>query len=355
MTTRSPVKPDAPTARLRVGFVLARHFTLTAFANFIDTLRLAADEGDRSRQILCSWTIMSATGRPIVSSSGVAVVPGAGLVDPKQFHYIVVVGGLLHRGEQIDAEIAAYLRRAAALRTPLIGVCTGSFVLARLGLLEGRKTCVSWYHRHDFIDEFGVAPIADRLYVIDGDRITCSGGAGVVDLAAALVEKHVGVQAAKKSLHVLLLDEQRAADSAQPTPHVAPAAADARVRRAVLAMEQAMAEPLAIATLAEQLGVSERQLDRLFRRELGASPSEIYRGMRLDYGYWLVANSRRSIGEAAALAGFSDGAHFARAFRRRFGVNPAALRQTNAAADTDGPVDRRLFRPSSESGKIPTT
>lgn len=342
--SRPLAKSDIAAPRLRVGFVLARHFTLTAFANFIDTLRLAADEGDRSRPILCQWVVMAASGHPITSSSGVEIAPEARLIDPKQFHYIVVVGGLLHRGEQIDDATATYIRQVAAAGIPLIGVCTGSFILKRLGLLEGRKTCVSWYHRSDFIEEFGVAPIADQLYVIDGDRITCSGGAGVVDLAAELVEKHVGVQAARKSLNVMLLDEQRAAHAAQPTPHVAPTAADARVRRAVLAMEQAMADPIAITALAERIGVSERQLDRLFRSELGASPAETYRTMRLDYGHWLISNSKRSIGEIAAMAGFADGAHFARAYRKRFGVNPRGIRQFSDTTSAETPADRRLFK-----------
>jgi transcriptional regulator GlxA family with amidase domain len=337
-------KPDIAAPRLRVGFILARHFTLTAFANFIDTLRLAADEGDRSRQIFCRWVVMAASRHPVASSSGVVVTPDAGLIDPGQFHYIVVVGGLLHRGDQIDEATAAYIRQAAAAGTALIGVCTGSFILKRLGLLEGRKPCVSWYHRSDYIEEFGTAPIADQLYVIDGDRITCSGGAGVVDLAAELVEKHVGTQAARKSLNVMLLDGQRAAHAVQPTPHVAPAVADARVRRAVLAMEQSMAEPLAIGELAERIGVSERQLDRLFRSELGTSPAETYRAMRLDYGHWMIANTSRSIGEIAAMAGFSDGAHFARTYRKRFGVNPGGIRQIGDAPGAGTLADRRLFR-----------
>ena len=345
MRPRPTIRPPAtPEPRLSVGFILARHFTLTAFANFIDTLRLAADEGDRSRPILCRWTIMSATGHPVPSSSGVSVTPDDGLTDPKTFHYIVVVGGLLHRGEQVDAATMAYLKRAAEAGTPLIGVCTGSFILKRAGLLEGRKACVSWYHRSDYLDEFGgPPPIADRLYVIDGNRITCSGGAGVVDLAAALVERHVGTQAARKSLNVLLLDDSRDADAAQPMPHIAPVVADARVRRAVLTMEQAMAEPLTIATLARRIGVSERQLDRLFRAELGAGPAAIYRQMRLDYGRWLLGDSQRSVVEIAGLSGFADGAHFARAFRRRFGLSPAACRSQGAGMDGEAFAGRRLL------------
>lgn len=339
-----PRGPAEQKPRLKVGFLLARQFTLTAFANFVDTLRLAADEGDRSRQILCTWCVMSATGRSVSSSCGVEVSPTSSFVDPRRLHYVVVVGGLLHKGEQIDAATAAYLKRAAAAGTPLIGVCTGSFILARLGLLAGRKVCVSWYHRNDFLEEFGGrAPIADRLYVIDRDRITCSGGSGVLDLAAALVERHVGSQAARKSLNVLLLDGPRAADAAQPTPQIAPVTADPRVRRAVLLMEQALAEPISIPELAGHVGVSERQLDRLFRADLGASPAEIYRGMRLDFGRWLVASTKRTVFEVATLAGFADGAHFAREFRRRFGTSPSSLRSAAGGSGLDATADRRLL------------
>lgn len=340
-TERSTIKP---VPRLRVGFILARHFTLAAFANFIDTLRLAADDGDRSRQVHCQWTVMSSARSAIVSSSGVTVIPDSGLIDPKEFHYIVVVGGLLHRGEPIDDATATYIRRAADAGTALIGVCTGSFILTRLGVLKGRRVCVSWYHRNDYVEEFGGAPIADRLYVIDGDRITCSGGAGVVDLAAALVEKHVGAQAAQKSLNVLLLDQQRTADSAQPMPNIAPAARDPRLRRAVLAMEQAMDAPLAIPALANRLGISERQLGRLFQAELGASPAEIYRAMRLDFGQWLLSHTQRSIGEIAVRTGFADGSHFTRAYRKRFGRVPGRRSIEKSGYGDENVANAPLYR-----------
>ena len=131
-------------ARLRVAFVLARRFTLCAFANFVDVLRLAADEGDRSRPILCRWSVLSDAMSPVASSCGVKVQPDARPGDPRDFDYVVVVGGLLHGGEAMDDASIAYLRTAAASGVPLVGVCTGSFVLARAGLMRGHRCCVSW-------------------------------------------------------------------------------------------------------------------------------------------------------------------------------------------------------------------
>ncbi|MDE3176142.1 MAG: GlxA family transcriptional regulator [Pseudomonadota bacterium] len=325
---RSSTAAAASNARLRVGFVLANHFTLTAFSVFVDTLRLAADEGDGSRPIHCSWTVMSSTGQPLRASCGLEIQPQSGLLDPKGFDYVVVVGGLLHQGSQIDASAEAYLRDAAAKGVTLVGICTGSFILARAGLMHGRRCCVSWYHHHDLAEEFDdVVPVSDRIFLIDGDRVTCSGGAGAADLAATLVDKHVAHAAARKSLNVLLFDNPRAATTTQPAPPGVPSGSDARVRRATLLMEQNIADPLPIADIADRVGASVRQLDRLFRAELGRGPSATYRGMRLEAGRWMLERTERPVADIATQTGFVDGAHFSREFRKMLGRSPSNWRK----------------------------
>lgn len=319
-----------PSAKLRVGFVLLPNFTLTAFSSFVDVLRLAADKGDRSRPIDCSWQVMSPRLRPARSSCGIDIQPTSELLDPRAFDYIVAVGGLL-RGVPAQADpLGDYLKRAAAAGVPLIGVCTGSFLLCRLGLMAQRKCCVSWYHYRDFLDEFPtLVPVADQLFVVDGDRITCSGGAGVADLAARLVTEHLGAATAQKALNILLIDRPRAAESAQPAPRLAEGTVDdARVSRALLMMEQNLAEPLAIAAIAEALGLSVRQLERLFADRLNESPQESYLALRLRHARWMLANTRFSAARIAADLGFADGSHFGRAFKARFGATPAAFRRT---------------------------
>ena len=136
---------------LRIGVILAEHFTLSAFAVLIDHLRLAADEGDRSRPMHVQWSIMASGREPVLASCGVRVEPNSDLLPPSALHYLVVVGGILHAGPQIDELTTRYLREVAAAGVPLIGVCTGSFVLCRAGLMKGRRTCVSWYHYQDFL------------------------------------------------------------------------------------------------------------------------------------------------------------------------------------------------------------
>jgi transcriptional regulator GlxA family with amidase domain len=332
--------PD--TAKLRVGFLLMHNFTLTAFASFVDVLRLAADKGDRSRPIDCSWQVMSPSRRQAKASCGIVVQASSGLIAPAALDYIVVVGGLLQGMPPLPREIGTYLRQAADAGVTLIGVCTGSFVLCRLGLMKQRKCCVSWYHYRDFVEEFpGLVPIADRLFVVDRKRITCSGGTGVADLAAQLVSERLGPSVAQKALHILLVDRRRFDGSAQPPPLLQTDSDDIRVSRALLLMEQNLAEPLPIMRIASQIGVSVRQLERVFAQQLKSTPHESYLALRLRHGHWMLKNNDLSTSRIAAELGFSDASHFGRSFKSRYGVTPAAFRKLAKKDEPNFPTSRR--------------
>ncbi|UOM34994.1 GlxA family transcriptional regulator [Acuticoccus sp. I52.16.1] len=318
--------------RLSVGFLLTRRFTLCAFANFVDVLRLAADEGDRSRPILCRWSILSATMEPVRSSCGLAVQPDARLGDPARFDYIVVVGGLIDEMDGLDAAAIAFLREAAGAGVPLVGVCTGAFVLHAAGLMQGYRCCVSWFHRDDFLDRFdGLEPVADRIFVVDRDRLTCSGGVSAAHLAAYLVDMHVGRAAARKSLSIMIIDEALPADRAQPSATVDLKTSDQLVRRALGLMRETMAAPIPVTVLADRLGVSRRRLERHFQATLGLTPHEAARKVRLGQAKALLASTDRSITAIAAETGFCDASHLIRVFRAEEATTPEAWRRQAVA------------------------
>ncbi len=316
---------DGP--RLRVGFILAPRFTLCAFANFVDVLRLAADEGDRSRQVHCVWKVLSASMNPIQSSAGVSVQPDERLGDPARFDYVVVVGGLVGEIERLNPDNVAFLRRAAALGVPLVGVCTGAFILHRAGLMQGYRCCVSWFHHEDFLEQFeGITPVSDRIFVVDRDRLTCSGGASSAHLAAWLVDRHVGRAAATKSLHIMIIDDALTGEAPQPGLPIDLVSRDPLVRKALNLMQQSMDAPLTVERLAERLHVGRRKLERRFRDTLGLSPAAADKAIRVAQARFLLESGDRSITHIANETGFCDVSHLINVFRAREGITPDAYR-----------------------------
>lgn len=327
-TTASSMASSARAQKLRVGFVLTPRFTLTAFAGFIDALRLAADEGDRSRQIGCEWAILGIPGTPIQSSCGASVVPLDRIENPERFDYIVVVGGLLHGGQKVPAAIYAFLRSAAQAGVALVGLCTGTFVLARAGLLDGYVSCVSWFHREDFMREFPkLRLVSNRVFVADRDRLTCAGGTRVVHLAAHLIEKHCGRAHATKSLRIMIEDQPFPASMPQPEAVISQRAQDSLVRRAMLLIEQKLAQPDSIASIAGMLGIGTRQLQRRFVGDVGMTPRAYRLALRLARAEWMVRHTDLSLTDVGLECGFGDCSHFSRAFTRRFSVAPYRFRQ----------------------------
>ena len=321
---------------LSVGFVLLHRFTLFPFAAFVDCLRLAADEGDRSRQLRCHWTFMTSSGEPAVSSCGASIAPCLTYQDPTAFDYIVVIGGVQNERDQVDTTALAYLRQAAQARVPLVGLCTGVFALIQAGLMAGRRCCVSWYHHRDMSQRFpAIEPVADRLFIDDGDRLTCAGGAAAADLAAYLVERHLGKAWAMKSLHIMLIEEARTGAHPQPQPVVFGKIEDRLVRRCIAVLEQHLGEAISMEALAERVGTSRRNMERRFRETLGVGPQKFARDLRLRYGLWLLHYSGKSITEIGERCGFADTAHFSRQFRSAFDMTPSQMRKRVGESGSD--------------------
>lgn len=312
---------------LRVGFLLADRFTLSAFANFVDVLRLAADEADKSRRILCDWAVLSADMAPVRASCGVKVQPDTRLRAAGDFDYLVVVGGLIDDRVALADEALAYLAAAAAQGTALVGLCTGVFVLQEHGLLKGYRCCVSWFHHQDFVDRFQTeTPVGDQLFVVDRDRLTCSGGQGAAHLAAHLVQKHIGRPAAIKSLNIMMIDDALGGERPQPQQS-ALKATDPLVKRAILRMQQNIESPKPIDALAAELAVGRRTLERRFTADLGQSPQKVYSDLRLDRAMLRLRSSDDPIPEIALACGFCDGPHLTRVMRAERGVTPAGYRR----------------------------
>lgn len=327
-------KPAEHATPLSVGFILLNRFTLLPFAAFVDCLRLAADEGDRSRQLRCSWTFMSSHGSAATSSCGAVISPCEELKNPESFDYLVVIGGVQDEKDKIDHRALDYIRLAVQFGTPLVGLCTGVFALIQAGVMKGKQCCVSWYHHGDLQRRFpDITPVADRIFVDEGKLITCAGGIAAADVAAYLIERHLGRAWAIKSLHIMLIDEARSTEHPQPQPVIFEKVKDRLVRSAVDIISQHMGEVISVEQLAQRLNTSRRNLERKFQDELGVSPQRFARDLRLRYGLWLLMYSAKTVTEIGERCGFADTAHFSRHFRDAFGYPPSLARKQNNTRD----------------------
>ncbi|WP_312795127.1 GlxA family transcriptional regulator [Tianweitania sp.] len=317
---------------IRFAFILIHEFTLSPFSLFVDTLRLAGDEADRSRRIAFDWQVLGTRGLPIRSSCGLEILPTAELSHAGNFDFVVLVGGLLGKAKSLGREQIAFLQQAAGAKKPIIGLCTATFALAEHGFLDGYKACVSWLHLADFQSAYpAVQAIADRLFLIDRGRTTCAGGAGAADLAASLVAKTLGEREAEKAAEILLLDRIRTHRDLQPSKNLFGEVSNFKVRQALLLMQNHCLEPLAVSEIASRTNCSPRQLERLFSANLSISPGHAYMTLRIERAKSLLRKTELPISEIAYQCGFVNAGHFARAFREHTGSSPSKFKLSGRA------------------------
>lgn len=321
---RTPViQPD-----IRVGFILAPQFTLLAFAGFVETLRHAADEVDRSRQYYCRWTVLGAPGSRATASCGIEVAAWEEYGDPTRFDYVVVVGGLTTAFSQIDPRVLEFLHDAHDKKVALVGLCTGSFALAEAGLLDGRHCAIHWRHIQEFSERYPDARArADDEYVLEDNIYTCPGGMASARLALALIERRCGRARALKSMLHMSIAPVHTDNSYVPHGFEELASCgDWRVERAIAFMRARLGSPCDIEEVAIEIGASVRQLNRAFARHARRPPACFWRHLRLEHARWRLANSSRSITQIAYECGFSDTAHFGRWFKKAYSESPKRYR-----------------------------
>lgn len=333
-----PLKPrQSSYSELSVAVVLAPSFTITPLAGFLDVLRLAADEADFSRQIFCQWTILGEQkGQKISSSCGIELPVWEIYDDPQSYHYIIIVGGRLPHSFQLSQAGYDFIAKAHQQKVKIIALCVGSFLLAKLGLLDYKNCAVGFGHEREMNILFPkVKTYTDRLYMEDGNMITCPGGVAAIDLANELVTHHCGKARSIKTMRSMLIEHNRK-PAEIPSLHYKHAEqfGDWQTRRAIQYMENHLGQPIAIEVLAEQLGVNQVALTQSFKQFLNITPIQFWKRIRLEHAQWLLLNTNKLIATISDECGFFDAAHFSKSYKQCFGVSPKQTRQTNQSVLT---------------------
>ncbi|MEX0285736.1 MAG: GlxA family transcriptional regulator [Paracoccaceae bacterium] len=306
-----------------VGILPVPGFALLSYASTVEPLRAAnlLGRGDLYR------VTHFADGSGVQSSGAGAVSADARIGALTALDLLIVVAG--GRPETLESpELFQWLRQMAGRGVPLAGVSGGPVLLARAGLMQGRRMTVHWEHAPAMAEIAPDLMMERSLYVIDRDRMTCGGGTAPLDMMHALITMHHGPDFAREvSDWFHHTDIRPAGDPQRAGLAERIGTASARVIGAVNAMQNHIADPLSLDQLAQIAGVTARQLNRLFRTELGSRTMAYYRQQRLDVARQLLQGSGLNMTEIALATGFAGSAHFAAAFSDAYGQPPSKYRK----------------------------
>ncbi|EGD57577.1 regulatory protein [Novosphingobium nitrogenifigens DSM 19370] len=308
---------------IRMGLWLTPGFALMSYAALIEPFRAANALSDRP---VYEWVHISADGAAVEASNGARISTDARVGDRIDCSMLFVFAGGDPRAFR-DSASFAWLRLLARQGVAIAGVSAGPFLMARAGLLQGRRATIHWEHAPAMRAEFPDLTLETGLYVVDGPMITCAGGTAGLDLALALIARDQGRGLAARVGEWFIRTAPRDAAGPQRGDLAERHGTSQRaVLRALELIEARLDQPWSRQDLADRVGLSLRHLERLFEAELGQSMTEAAMGIRLDEAAHRLRTTDGSITEIALDCGFASAAHFSRRYRERFGVPPSQAR-----------------------------
>ena len=317
-----------------------------SYASVVEPLRAANVLAGRP---VCEIRHISASGREVRSSGSVRVPVDSAAGGMLDADLLLVIAGGDPFGVESD-RLDAWFRKLALTGHVLGGVSGGPVLLAKAGVMRGRRMTVHWEHAQMLAETVPDLVLERSLYVIDRDRVTCGGGTAPMDLMHALLSGRFGTEFARSVSDWFLHTDVRPSAGPQRAGLVERIGTSCQpVLDAVSLMESHVADPLSLDQLATLSGICGRHLNRLFRRHVGQTVMGHYRNHRLETACQLLGQSTLSLTEIALATGFSGSAHFSSAFRQAFGQTPGQFRSRKHRWSAGSGTSDELRRVASES------
>lgn len=309
-------------------FVLLHNFTMLSFAAALESLRIANRTAGKP---LYTWTIVSEDGEDAVCSNGCAFRVQHSLGETERDDTIMLCGGIDIQSATTK-RLLNWLRREARRGATIAGLCTAGYTVAKAGLLDGKRATIHWENQDSFIEEFDDVILTKSVFVVDGNRITAAGGTASIDLMIKLIADHHGEDLANAVADILVYSAIRTDQDTQrlsiPTRI---GVRHPKLSRVIQLMEKNIEDPISPATLAAEVGMSTRQLERLFRRYLSRSPKRYYMELRLQKARNLLMQTDMTVINVALACGFASPSHFSKCYRSHYDTTPYRERGSHAA------------------------
>ncbi len=327
--TRAMSRPaDTASKPRRFVFVLLDNFTLLSFAAAIESLRIANRMADKT---LYDWKIIGEGGELARCSAGSSFKLDGDLDDLQRDDTVLVCGGI---DVQVGTtkRILGWLRREARKGVMMGGLCTAAYTLAKAGLLDGKKATIHWENQDSFSEDFEDVELTKSVFVVDGNRLTTAGGTSSIDLMLKLIADHQGEDLANLVADQLIYTSIRTdQDTQRLSVPTRIGVRHPKLSQVIQMMETNIEEPISPSTLAKDVGMSTRQLERLFRRYLNRSPKRYYMELRLQKARNLLMQTDMSVINVALACGFASPSHFSKCYRAHYDTTPYRERGSHAA------------------------
>lgn len=303
---------------------------MLAFAGAIEPLRIANRIMGRTAY---TWRLAgeAGAGGEAVCSNGTAFRLDMGLDEIAREDTVMVCGGI-DVAEASSRAILNWLRREARRGVPIGGLCTGAYTLARAGLLDGKRATIHWENQDSFLEEFEEVRLTKSVFVVDGNRMTSAGGTASIDLMLKIIAADQGEDVANTVADQLIYNAIRTdQDSQRLSIPTRIGVRHPKLSQVIQMMEANIEDPISPAQLAEDVGMSTRQLERLFRRYLNRSPKRYYMELRLQKARNLLMQTEMSVINVALACGFASPSHFSKCYRAHYQTTPYRERGTHGA------------------------
>jgi len=310
---KTEVKPN------HFGFLLVPNYSMIAFTSAIEPLRMA---NRAAQKTLYQWSVYTLDGNPVKASNRLEISPDASIDKAGAMSILFVCGGV-EIADSWTRPMKFALRKIASRNITIGAVCTGSYLLARAGLLDGYKCTIHWENIASMREEFPKTQFTDDLFLIDRDRITCAGGQASLDMMLKIISETHGSKITAHISEQFMCERIRGTEDRQRIPlqlHLG--ANQPRLTEAVTLMEANLEEPISLDELSRYVGISRRQLERLFQKHLNCVPTRYYLNLRLNRARLLLLQTSKSIVDIALACGFISAPHFSKCYRDMFGIPP---------------------------------
>jgi len=312
----------------RFVFVLLDDFSLLSFSGALEVLRIA---NRMSGARLYEWKLAGESGTAVRCSAGTEFRLDMGLEELSRDDTVIICGGL-GVAQASTRKLLNWLRREARRGVGIAGLCTAAHTMAAAGLLDGKRATIHWENADSFAEAFEDVRLVRSVFVADGNRMTTAGGTSSIDLMLKLVADRHGTDLSNAVADQLIYTSIRTdQDTQRLSVPTRIGVRHPKLSLVVQMMEAHIEDPLSPADLAEEVGMSTRQLERLFRRYLNRSPKRYYMDLRLSKARNLLMQTEMSVINVALACGFTSPSHFSKCYRAQYETTPYRERGSHAA------------------------